>query len=335
MAYGQEGLAARPLYTAPVGPTKATDAQTVENMRDDPNSSWQKRFLALGLKLPKTIKKGTPELDVFTWWQDQAGLGKYLTTDVDELQDVCPIRNRDQLKKVLYNLIDDGIVYYKHFAEGDRSKGAENIGLKGLGGAKSLRLKKEYIPTDMKSFRAATQDLAQGGGGSYAKKAATATYADYHKFINHSYLQLATNVLHDHFCKHGLWVNTSAGTTGYKIYGDNAMLGAQSQKMVEYSAETSHMSRNSIYDLADTGTTANTTAAIAARIPRYVSEVDGGTTVSLEEWHEEDKGKGLKKLCWNHVFPDKVAAVASKSTFVAAGNLAPQVSGDVESGEPF
>jgi hypothetical protein len=137
-----------------------------------------------------------------------------------------------------------------------------------------------------------------------------------------------------YFCKNGLWVNLSSGRAGYKIYGDNSMLQTESATMVEFSAETSHMSRNSIYEYAEQGTTDNTTAEIESRIPKYVTTAKDGLTVSLEERHEDDKSKGLKKLCWQKVFPD-VAALFSKSTAVASDTLALKVSGDVESGEPF
>ena len=44
--------------------------------------------------------------------------------------------------------------------------------------------------------------------------------ADYQTFLNHGYLQLSSNVLHDHFCANGLDVATQAGDTPFKIYGD-------------------------------------------------------------------------------------------------------------------
>jgi hypothetical protein len=168
----------------------------------------------------------------------------------------------------------------------------------------------------------------------YDEKAESVTYGDYHTFLNHGYLQLSSNVLHDYFCKNGLWVSTDSGVLGYKIYGDNNMLQTESAKMVKWSGETAHMSRDSILDLASTGQTNNTTGAIAGRIPKYVSTVKDGTTIGLDVWHGENKSAGLKKLCWDTVFPD-CAGVFSKSTVAASDTLAPKISKDAEAGEPF
>lgn len=169
---------------------------------------------------------------------------------------------------------------------------------------------------------------------NYQDKAKAVTYGDYHTFLNHGYLQLSTNALHDYFCKNGLWVDTEGGRPGYKIYGDNNMLQAESARMVKWSGQTSRMSRNSIIELATTGATANTTDNIAGRIPKYVSTVKDGTTIPLDRWHGESKTAGLKKLCWDTVFPD-CAGVFAKSTVAASDVLADKISKDTESGEAF
>ena len=77
-------------------------------------------------------------------------------------------------------------------------------------------------------------------------------------------------MLHDYFCLNGLDVATKSGDTPFKIYGDNAMLGRESAKGVKYSAQTSRMSRDAIYELGTTGETAHTTQTIAGRFPTYV-----------------------------------------------------------------
>jgi len=336
IAYGQPGVAATGLADpATIGQAVSNDPQSVENLDGD----WTTRFDALGLKVPGVLRTpGSAEWDLFTWWQEQAMNGKFLTVDYKDLIKVCPIRVKGQLQAALKNLIDDGVVYYSHYSTKDRAKGAEAIGLETLGYAKDLRIKKEYIPDPTKAG-AFTDAVAQAKGGdsaAYDKMAKAVTYGDYHAFLNHGYLQLASNVLHDHFCANGLDVATAEGDTPYKIYGDNAMLGKESSKMVKYSSETAHQSRDSIIEIATTGRTNKSTASIGARFPAWVRPKGASANLSLEAWHGE--GGSLHKFCFDTIFPD-VAGVFSKSTAVAKSKLVPQISKDatkaVHSGEAF
>ncbi|MGH9126414.1 MAG: hypothetical protein ACRDZ8_17055 [Acidimicrobiales bacterium] len=325
IAYGQSGIAGRGLYNAPIGQTQSNDAQSVENM----GGTWQQRFDALGLEVPGSLKFERSDTRVlFAWWQSEASEKPYLAKhNVGALLESGPIKNRPKLERALKALINDGVVYYDNYSSGDRLKGSEAIGLSGFFGDKTLCLKAEYIP------KRRTNVSAMSDGG-FGEKAKAVTYGDYHTFLNHGYLQLSTNALHDYFCKNGLWVDTEEGRPGYKIYGDNNMLQTESARMVKWSGQTSRMSRDSIVQLATTGRTANTTAAIAGRIPKYVSTVKDGTTIPLDRWHGESKTAGLKKLCFDTVFPD-CSGLFSKSTAIASDVLADKISKDTEAGEAF
>jgi hypothetical protein len=295
---------------------------------------WTARFQALGLSIPGVLKTaGTDEFSLFTWWQEQAMDGKLLKTDASELIKDGPIQTELRLQAALKKLINDGVVYYNWYSTKDRAKGAEKIGV----GNKSLRLKAEYIPkkANEAKFKAAVGKANQGDHSEYGKMAEAVTYADYHKFLNHGYLQLSSNVLHDYFCANGLDVATAEGETPFKIYGDNAMLGKESAKGVKHSSVTSRMSRDSIYELAATGATAKSTQAIAARFPTYVRP-QGAAQMSLAEWHGD--GGALYKFCFDTVF-SQAAGLFSKSTVAAKGELASKASKDdkveVHSGEAF
>ena len=334
-AYGQEGAAGRDLYTAPIGASASNDPQSVENLDGD----WTARFAAIGLQIPSVLQHpNTPEFQLFTWWQEEAMEGRLKAADWKDLQKAGPIKNKNTLQTALKALIDAGVIYYEHYSQKDRAKGAESIGLENKAYNKDLCIKREYIPQASKAaeFRQAKSDALNGDASAYQKMAKAVTYADYHRFLNHGYLQLASNVLHDHFCANGLDVATAANDTPARIYGDNAMLGRESSKMVKYSATTSHMSRDSIYETALTGTTLHTTAAISARFPTWVRPVKAPANLSLEAWHGE--GGSLHTFCFKTIFP-QVSAIFSKSTAIASDKLVDKMSKDdttvVHSGDAF
>ncbi len=332
VAYGQEGVSGRNLYSKEIGTGPANDAQSVENMTE---ASWQERFTALGLQIQPSIRDPkSVSAKIFKWWQDQAA--KDSDNEEKELGDIVKVfgkGNQPAIERSLKALIDDGVVYFDKYSVSDRAKGAEKIGLSGFFGDKPLRLKKEYVPDESSWTSMKRKENRTGKDTEYQDKLKSTAYGDYHKFLNHGYLQLATNVLHNYFCLNGLYVNSEVGKLGYKIYGDNSMLQAESAKMVKESSITSHMSRDSIMDLANTGVTGRTTKAISDRIPKNVSTAQDGKTVSLEDWHGENGG--LKKFCWDEVFPNQVAPVFSKSTAVASGKLADKISQDVGAGDAF
>lgn len=335
IAYGQPGVAATDLADpAKIGQVLSNDPQSVENLDGD----WTERFDALGLKIPGSLRTpGTPEWNLFTWWQEQAMAGALLTADYKQLAKAGPLKDKTQLQTALKKLID-GVVYYSNYAKSDRAKGAEAIGLESWGYAKDLKLKKEYIPDPKKAgeFRTAVSSAKTGDTAAYDRMSKAVTYGDYHAFLNHGYLQLASNILHDHFCANGLDVAMAQGDAPYKIYGDNAMLGKESSKMVKYSSETAHQSRDSIIEIATTGQTNKSTQSIAARFPTWVRPPGAGANLSLEAWHGE--GGALHTFCNDTIFPE-VAGFFSKSTLVAKSKLVPQISKDdttaIHSGEAF
>jgi hypothetical protein len=331
MAYGQSGLAAMPLYTTPLKQGQASDAQSVDNM----GGTWQDRFTALGLQIPGSVRSGDDATGkILLGWQDQRRLGKLKSTDVTEIKKKYALAwgvAAGDVEDALKALIGDGVIRYSHYSTSDRKKGADSIGLTGAFGAKSLELTSAYEPKkvvkkkdekkggekepkDGRSVRFDEKNLNQL---KVADKAQKVTYQDYMAFLNHGYMQLSTNMLHNYFCENGLTVKSEAQRMPYKIYGDNNMLETQSAAGVRFSAETANMSRDAIYDFATTGQTLNSTAAIESRIPKSVID-SHGLEVSLANWHG-DNGE-LRKLCWDKVFPD-TAAFFSKSTFIASDAL--------------
>jgi hypothetical protein len=242
------------------------------------------------------------------------------------------------VEAVLRELLKDGLVYDTSFSTSQRAeamRGAQEIG------KQSFALDEAYVPKTSGS-KAKVADKDRGGSGtsgpsgpSYDDRAMKTTYADFHVFLNHAYLQLATNVLHDHFCQKGIWVESDDGTTRFKIYGDNAMLKTSSSEGVKFSAMTANMSRDAIYEAAEHSAPkpANATAEIAKRIPKKASTTSGGAAVSLADFHAE--GGGLQKLCYDTIFPNDVAAVLSKSSVAASDQLAQLISKDVHQGEGF
>jgi len=279
---------------------------------------------------------------VFTWWQLKYASNQMSTASVS---DICWAYNNDNKKAIdqaavttaITSLVKQGLVYNTKFTVRDRAKAM-----------------KDKVPTAdqtfaiMESYRPAVNSatigpaIAANKPGSkaaapaktYQQSAKQAGHDDFHTFLNHGYLQLSTNVLHDYFCMNGLWVHSDEGSLGYKIYGDNSMLQKESRVGVVKSAQTSNMSRDSIYQIAEKGQPDNghRLADIAKRLPRSASTVQGSVTVSLENWHQDNGG--LHDLCFNTVFPD-ASKVLSKSTAIASDKLAEKISRDVHVGDAF
>ncbi len=79
--------------------------------------------------------------------------------------------------------------------------------------------------------------------------AAEFNLASYNTMLSNAYVGAATKYFHDMFCKQGLVVETGEGKNIGRIYGDANMLNAGGQEGVRYAAETSRMSRDSVFDL--------------------------------------------------------------------------------------
>ena len=148
-------------------------------------------------------------------------------------------------------------------------------------------LRDEYVPSnsqkvrDLDSDPDLMEDMALG-----------VAYNDYLEFMNSAFLQKATNFVHDKFCLEGLVVKAGNNDEVFRIYGDDSMFKANAGPGLLHSGTTSHMSRDSILEIAATGAAANTADQILQRLPRKV-EIDNGTYVGLDTWHH---GELLTKL---------------------------------------
>jgi hypothetical protein len=123
-------------------------------------------------------------------------------------------------------------------------------------------------------------------------------YRNYLAMLDNAAIQLATKLLHDHFCQKGLEVYASGKRIGL-VYGDDNMI--RGGEGVEYSAETARKSQGAITDLLK-GVEPEPTEAIMDRLPNEVKVPGGkGEVVSLKEWHTGGK---LKAFCDKEIFPN-------------------------------
>ncbi|MFC6878717.1 eCIS core domain-containing protein [Actinomadura yumaensis] len=110
-------------------------------------------------------------------------------------------------------------------------------------------------------------------------------YKHYIRLMRNSGAQVSSGVLHDHFCKEGLYVASTAHPTAYEVYGDCHMMDGGDG--VRIAAETAQLSQAAIVDLLSGGTTPITTAQIFGRFPTRVRQ--GGSLVSLQAWNDAQK----------------------------------------------
>jgi hypothetical protein len=114
--------------------------------------------------------------------------------------------------------------------------------------------------------------------------------ASYNAMMSNLYIQNATKLFHDKFCKEGLIVKSGEGVELGRIYGDDNMLNAGGQKGVAYSATTSQMSRNAIFELMNNQPVNSTIDQIKARFPNQVSvpaKGGGSEYVSVDKWNQD------------------------------------------------
>jgi hypothetical protein len=179
----------------------------------------------------------------------------------------------------------------------------------------------------------------------YQAKGAEVVYADYILFMKDAMVQKATNALHDLFCASGLMVSSTADGPLFKIYGDEAMLQAESQRGLLHSATTARMSRDAIDQaLGGDGAAdpAITTASIVDRFPAHVQvptmakgKVTGsyGAAQGIGTFHAD--GGALKALCTSEVFPNMSSGTKGA---MATKDLSTAVSKDeavIHGGAPF
>ena len=295
IAYGQGGLAdTAQLDRSQVGTTAAIDPQSVENQGGD----WQSRFTALGLKTPGSVTPGSPIFGFTVWWQGRAARTKKRSLTMKDVAKEKPGLSSSVLEYCLRTLIDDGVA--KVDGAGIAHGAAAQIGDSKMDKL-TYELREDYIPKDSRKFDdlmkvdEQTGKRAEGADETYAREMAKITYADYHKFLNNGFIQAASNVLHDRFCKDGLSVASNEGDVGYRIYGDNAMLQKESSKGLVHSSKTANMSRDSIYGIIQTGVAPHALNDISDRFP---NQVEG---MPLIEWHKP--GGPLEAICHDEVFP--------------------------------
>ncbi len=111
--------------------------------------------------------------------------------------------------------------------------------------------------------------------------------ASYNNMLSNAYVGAATKHFHDMFCKQGLVVKTGENVDIGRIYGDSNMLNAGGQLGVEYSAETSRMSRDTIFDLINNPkAVVPSTDEIQKRFPTKVY-YNGDKAISLVDFNKE------------------------------------------------
>lgn len=327
IAYGQEGLAAGGQYDRDqVGTTKALDPQSVENLEGD----WQSRFKALGLKIPASVTPGSPVFKFTIWWQKRAAAKGDRTLTIKTVQKEAPVLG---MKVMLYlrQLINDGVA--KVDGAGIKRGFEAQIGDRDWSKL-TFELREDYVPKKRLEFNSLTAGIHgqnEANMREYSKEMSRITYADYHKFLNNAFIQAASNVLHDKFCKEGLPVSSKAGELPFKIYGDNAMLQKESSKGLVHSATTANMSRDTIYSIIDSGIEPYTLNQISDRFPNLIAGQ------SIIDWHKP--GGPLMKICHDEVFPMAQSHFLKGRLAGVKGKVTEQISKDdtekVHSGEVF
>ncbi len=356
MSYNQSGLTDAGQYNkANVGRrniggqqvTTAHNPQAVENTQSNPALDWQDRFEMLGLRVPTAAQPGTPAFKLLVWMQKQHGvLSRY---DINFDRDEITVKRAaigiafNEVGQAIRDLLNANILYNVGAtsrlgeSRGDAGERLENKSSSSMG---TFTLRKEWIVSvtggNQAKFNAATTAPKMAGGANpeYEKMAQASLYKDYVTFMQDSYLQKATNALHDEFCKNGLWVAESTLTPVFKIYGDNAMLNSESAEGVQHSAVTANMSRDSVLGMAQNGQepAGKTTADILNRLPNAVIPPEGGLPLSLAQWHNSG---ALEAWAGPNVFKKMNAAINAAAGTIGASLGKITKDQDVHSGEAF
>lgn len=128
--------------------------------------------------------------------------------------------------------------------------------------------------------------LNEDGQHDFTKEAEEFNLAAYNSFMSNAYIQGATKYFHDKYCREGLEVITGTGEAIGRIYGDAKMVSAGGQKGVEYSAKTSQMSREAIFNIVNgTPEQAESTLNIRRRFPTQVVVPGGVGPRNLANWN--------------------------------------------------
>ena len=300
----------------------STDPQMAENTE----GTWKDRFTRLGLAMPRSLADpGAPAALLFKTWQEAASKGKKKIT----LEDLGKLHHGalvgQDLKNAMLALVQDNVVYrearYRRIKDESLNENVDQLSKERAKGVADYDLRDTFAMRDVYVPKAAPKPKKGEPEASpipedqaaYDDRVKQKVHQDYLTFLNRTYLQFSTNVLHNKFCEEGLTIKSGADGELFKVYGDNAMLQKGAADGVAYSAETSRRSLAAIKEWSTTGAVdpTRTVNAIAARFPSHV-EFEG-TVQTIKDWHAENGP--LRNLCTTNVFPG-ITAFFNKSTLV-------------------
>jgi hypothetical protein len=163
----------------------------------------------------------------------------------------------------------------------------------------------------------------QQKGPDFKKEAHEFNLAAYNLFLSNSFIQGATKYFHDKYCKEGIEVVTGEGAAIGRVYGDSNMLTAGGQKGVEYSAETSKRSRESVFNAIETGQDPqgpNTTSEIRKRFPTHVKPGPNDAPIPLADWNSDHLVTEYDKGWLNPASSNKARALYKWQGGISKGN---------------
>ncbi|WP_199335810.1 DUF4157 domain-containing protein [Nostoc sp. FACHB-110] len=259
-------------------------------------TSFEQLNTAMGIQQIK------PEIIFMMWWRNAAALHdsmKHLTPD--EAADNCSINSVNKKSDVAENLMK--ALVKSGFAKEKVDKNFTNKVSFGLAG----KAKQVYSLDEAQVNVVKTQgsspyksDLAKqaqisGQKHDFQAEAEEFNAVAYNSFLSNAYVQSATKFFHDKYCKEGLKVYSKGGEYLHTIYGDNNMMKAGGQKGVKFSAETSQMSREAIFNIVNgEPDKAASVETIKNRFPGYA--IDEGGKLPLDKWNEMLKARGESGL---------------------------------------
>jgi hypothetical protein len=252
----------------------ARNPQTVENIK----GGWKVKAEALGLTVPASIGDASAKALLVEWQQICVEQFKVRNPRVQTVKTIVAMGGRAGLSSAatwdaVNLLFDDGIIRKESYKAADVTKQHQ------LKNSDKLTLRDEYVPSSKAKFNQAKADPAL-----FEDMTLGVAYNDYLDFMNSSFLQKATNFIHDKYCLEGLDVKAGDNASVFHIYGDDSMFKQGASEGLKHSGETAHRSRNAILSIADTGTAVDTTQTILKRLPAKV-QLDSGTLVGLDVWH--------------------------------------------------
>lgn len=273
-----------------------SDPQSVENLK----TGWEAQAQALGLEVPQSVLHHSPSWPLVVWWAKES-LKTGIRPEVKSVKDLKAAAAKvgiapDRIGSMITELEKDGVILRTDYKVTDAATKRPATSLD-----TTYALREAYRPKSKKSLAA-----AQASPAAWNRAMKSITYEDYLKFMQSSFIQKATNALHNHFCEEGLFVSTGDGFA-FKIYGDNNMLKEGSSAGVAHSAQTAHLSRKAIEDIITAGATAIHTTNIVQRFPDAVLwEHD---RLPIQDWQKN--GGELQAFCEKTIFPGMSEGIAN------------------------